>query len=81
MVFIMTDGIPTDDWQVGLEEYKKRKVAFTVACAAGSGADSNLLKQITENVVSLDTADSQSISKFFSWVSASIGVTSRKVLL
>jgi uncharacterized protein YegL len=29
--------------------------------------------------VSLDTADSQSISKFFSWVSASIGVTSTKV--
>ena len=40
---------------------------------------SNLLKQITENVVSLDTADSQSISKFFSWVSASIGVSSTKV--
>ncbi|RYZ62544.1 MAG: VWA domain-containing protein [Chitinophagaceae bacterium] len=79
LVFIMTDGIPTDDWQAGLEEFKKRKTAFTVACAAGSGADSNLLKQITENVVSLDTADSQSISKFFTWVSASIGVTSTKV--
>ncbi len=75
----MTDGIPTDDWQSGLEEFNKRKTAYTVACAAGSGADSNLLKQITENVVSLDTADSQSISKFFSWVSASIGVTSTKV--
>jgi uncharacterized protein YegL len=75
LVFIMTDGIPTDEWQIGLEEFKKRKTAFTVAC----GADSNLLKQITENVVSLDTADSQSISKFFSWVSASIGVTSTKV--
>ena len=50
-----------------------------VAGAAGSGADSNLLKQITENVVTLDTADSQSIAKFFNWVSASIGVTSTKV--
>ena len=59
-VFIMTDGIPTDDWQSGLNEFKKRKTAFTVACAAGSGADSSVLKQITENVVSLDTADSQS---------------------
>jgi uncharacterized protein YegL len=38
-----------------------------------------MLKQITENVVSLDTADSNSISKFFTWVSASIGVTSTKV--
>ncbi len=79
LVFIMTDGIPTDNWQSGLSEYKKRKVAYTVACAAGSGADTNILKQITENVVSLDTADSQGISKFFAWVTASIGVTSTKV--
>ena len=39
LVFIMTDGIPTDDWQAGLDEFKKRKTAYTVACAAGSGAD------------------------------------------
>ena len=79
LVFIMTDGIPTDDWQSGLNEFKKSKIAFTVACAAGSGADTNILKQITENVVSLDTADSASIGKFFQWVTASIGVSSTKV--
>jgi uncharacterized protein YegL len=79
LVFIMTDGIPTDNWNEGLVEFKKRKTAFTVACAAGSGADTAILKQITENVVSLDTADSQSIGKFFQWVTASIGVSSTKV--
>jgi len=79
LVFIFTDGIPTDDWQSGMTEFKKRKTAFTVACAAGAKADTNVLKQITDNVVSLDTADSQSISKFFTWVSASIGVSSTKV--
>lgn len=79
LVFIMTDGIPTDDWQSGLAEFSKRRTAFTVACAAGSGADTNVLKQITENVVSLDTADTQSISKFFAWVTASIGVSSTRV--
>jgi uncharacterized protein YegL len=79
LVFIMTDGIPTDDWQSGLNEFKQRKTAFTVACAAGSGADSTILKQITDNVVSLDTADSASIGKFFLWVTASIGVSSTRV--
>ncbi len=79
LVFIMTDGIPTDDWQSGLIEFKKRKIGFTVACAAGSGADIKVLQQITENVVSLDTADSQSIGKFFQWVTASISVSSTKV--
>lgn len=79
LVFIMTDGVPTDDWLPGLAEFKKQKVAFTVACAAGSGADTAVLKQITDNIVSLDTADSASIGKFFQWVTASIGVTSTKV--
>lgn len=79
LVFIMTDGIPTDNWQSGLTEFKKSKTAFTVACAAGAGVDTAILKQITENVVSLDTADSSSIGKFFQWVTASIGVSSTKV--
>jgi uncharacterized protein YegL len=79
LVFIMTDGIPTDDWQIGLNKFKSVKTALTVACAAGSNADTNVLKQITSNVVSLDTVDSATISKFFQWVSASIGVTSTKV--
>ena len=79
LVFIMTDGVPTDNWQNGLAEFKRRKIAYTVACAAGSGADTNVLKQITENVVSLDTADGNSIAKFFAWVTASIGVSSTKV--
>lgn len=79
LVFIMTDGIPTDDWQAGLTEFKKRKTAYTVACGAGGGADTKILKQITENVVSLDSADAGAISKFFVWVTASIGVSSTKV--
>ncbi|MCW3093030.1 MAG: hypothetical protein JWP81_4099 [Ferruginibacter sp.] len=79
LVFIMTDGIPTDNWQQGLDEFKKRKTAYTVACAAGNGADTKILKQITDNVVSLDTANSQGISKFFAWVTASIGVTSTRI--
>lgn len=79
LVFIMTDGVPTDEWKSGFHEFNKRKTAFTVACAAGSGADTTVLRQITENVVSLDTADSHSIAKFFQWVTASIGVSSTKV--
>ncbi len=78
LVFIMTDGIPTDSWQTGLDEFRKRKTAYTVACAAGSGADTASLKKITENVVQIDT-DMSAISKFFAWVSASIGVSSTKV--
>ena len=79
LVFIMTDGVPTDDIQKGLTEFKKRKFGMVVACAAGAGADTNILKQITECVVSLDTADSGTIKSFFKWVSASVSAGSMKV--
>ena len=79
LVFIMTDGVPTDDINKGLAEFKKRKFGMVVACAAGQGADTNLLKQITECVVQLDTADSATIKSFFKCVSASVSAGSMKV--
>ncbi len=79
LVFIMTDGMPTDAIENGIRELKSNKVSSIIACAAGNGAKTDILKKITDNVVSLDTVDNQSISKFFTWVTASIGVTSTKL--
>lgn len=79
LVFIMTDGGPTDNWQKGLAEFKNCKTGIVVACAAGQGANINVLKQITECVVQLDTTDSASIKAFFKWVSASVSTSSQKV--
>ena len=79
MVFLLTDGQPTDDWQRGLDEFRKVKTGMVIACAAGPNADTSVLKHITEIVVSLDTADSSSIGAFFKWVSASISTSSKKV--
>lgn len=79
LVFIMTDGEPTDDLNKGLEELKKRKLGMVVACAAGQGANVDTLKKITECVVQLDTADSATIKSFFKWVSASVSAGSMKI--
>lgn len=79
MTFIMTDGIPTDNWQQGLNKLNAVYKGLIIGCAAGSGADDTILKQITESVVRLDNADSESISKFFQWVTASISTSSTKV--
>ncbi|MDR3266401.1 MAG: VWA domain-containing protein [Tannerella sp.] len=79
LVFLMTDGSPTDNWQKGLAEFQKRKTGVVVACAAGQAADTKVLKQITEVVVQLDTADSATIKAFFKWVSASVSTGSQKV--
>ena len=79
LVFIMTDGEPTDNWQKGLNDFKNQKFGMVVACAAGTGANTSILKQITEVVVQLDTADSATIKAFFKWVSASVSTGSQKI--
>ena len=79
LVFLMTDGMPTDDYQKGLRDLQKRKTGMIIACAAGHGVDTTVLQKITEIVVQLDTADSSTIKAFFKWVSASISTGSQKV--
>jgi uncharacterized protein YegL len=79
VVFLMTDGLATDDVEAGIEAIKQARIGTFVACAAGPHADTKDLLRITESVVRLDTADSSTIKAFFKWVSASIAVTSQRV--
>ena len=79
IVFIMTDGKPTDDWEAGLRKFQQRTFGIVVACGAGHDADLKVLKRITDHVVQLDTTDSSVIKSFFRWVSASISSGSQKV--
>lgn len=81
LVFIMTDGLPTDDWKASLDAFKALKTGMVVACGAGPDADGTLLKEITNDVVTLANADASSIGQYFKWVTASIGVTSQKLEL
>ena len=74
----MTDGLPTDDWQSGLAEFKALRTGLVVACAAGPDADTDALKQITDNVVTLATADAATIGQYFKWLSQSILQSSQR---
>ncbi len=73
LFFIMMDGNPTDNWQQGADEIIKRKLTV-IACAAGFDADTNILKQITDNVVHLNSAGFADIRAFFKWGDFSIVV-------
>src|SRR5574338_120362 len=57
VVFLLSDGDSTDDLRPGIAAVKRVRTSAFVACAAGAGANTNELKQITETVVSLDMAD------------------------
>lgn len=78
LIFLLSDGGATDNLDEGIQAIKGLPYAAFIACAAGSGADVKELHRITETVVSLDTADSNTIAQFFAWVSASVSVGSQK---
>lgn len=79
LVFLMTDGMPTDSWEKAADDLKKKKPANIIACAAGEGADEFLLKQITESVVKLKSLQPDDLKAFFQWVTQSIKQTSQSV--
>jgi uncharacterized protein YegL len=80
LVFFFTDGAPTDaTWRNALPLIKAHKFSAFVACGAGAGVNVATLRELTEDVVTLDTTDSAGILAFFKWVSASVNVSSVKV--
>jgi len=79
LVFLMTDGAPTDSWKEGADALRMVKPGLIVCCAAGRDAKVDILEQISEAVVLLDVADSNTIAAFFKWVSASITTSSRRI--
>ena len=81
LLFIMTDGKPSDIqlYREMIPEVKKRKWGAIIACAAGMSAKTEPLKELTDQVYTLDTLDSTGFRKFFKWVSDSIGVGNRSI--
>ena len=76
LIFLMTDGIPTDDWESAADELKAAKPGNFIACAAGGEADENTLKRMTDVVVRLNDLQPDALKQFFKWVSASVATTS-----
>lgn len=81
LVFIMTDGQPTDmnEFDRAANELKSVKTANIIACAAGADADTTCLKQITECVLMMNTVTPGDMAKFFAWVSSSIKMSSKSL--
>lgn len=79
LVFILTDGSPTDVETFGqaVQAVKDLKVASIVACAAGAKADTACLKRITDNVLMMNTLSAGDLARFFAWVSGSIKMSSK----
>lgn len=74
LLFLFTDGKPNDlmVYREMVPKIKALNFGAIICCAAGNLADDSLLKELTNDVVHLDNADSATLKQFFKWVSDTI---------
>lgn len=81
IVFLFTDGVPTDDTTAAINEWKQnwQRSANLVAVSFGDETDTRLLGELTENVLHFKNTSAQSYKEFFRWVTDSIKTSSVSV--
>jgi len=81
IVFLFTDGVPTDDSKAAVAEWKQTwgRTANMVAVSFGEEADINVLKELTEHVLHFKNSTEEDYKKFFKWVTDSIKTSSISV--
>ena len=74
LLFLFTDGKPSDPllYSEMIPRIKTLNFGAIVGCTAGKLSDNSKLKELTDIVVHLDTADSSTLKQFFKWVSDTI---------
>lgn len=82
LVFLLTDGQPTDHWQNEAQRLHTRaagRVVNVIGLGIGDDADMGTLQQICTSVLHMNNASPENIRAFFAWVSDSIKTASRAV--
>lgn len=79
LIFIFTDGAPTDRWDEPAATLKRNRPGNIIAVACGDAADPEILKNVTETVLVMKEMSPEAFKQFFKWVSASIKQTSQKI--
>lgn len=75
LVFLFTDGHPTDNdvFPAAAKRVKEMKWGKFVACGGGKNADTNKLREITDDtILMMDELSQEKLKQFFKWVSGSI---------
>lgn len=82
LIFLMTDGKPTDDWESQaslLRNRPKQKIATVIAlgCGGAGEVDTNILKRVADHVLLMENVTADQITQFFKWVSQSVSTASK----
>jgi len=73
LVFILTDGQPTDEWRSAartLKEHHKSAVVYAIGC--GDDVDMSVLRELTDSSFLMEQMDSAAFAKLFVCISSSV---------
>jgi uncharacterized protein YegL len=78
IVFLFTDGVPTDETKFAIAEWKQnwQKSTNLIAVSFGNETDTALLGQLTDHVLQFKNATTEDYKQFFKWVTDSIKISS-----
>lgn len=81
IVFLFTDGVPTEDTSQVIAEWKQnwQRTANMVAISFGNETDTQILHTLTDHVLNFKNTDTGAYKQFFKWVTDSIKVSSEKI--
>lgn len=82
LVFLMTDGQPTDDWEAAaaaLRRGGRNGPAAIYAIGCGADVDYAVLAAVSDTVFSMPELSPESLSDLFVWLTASVQTASRGV--
>jgi uncharacterized protein YegL len=81
LIFILTDGQPTDDWQAAVRRLKNmgHRPANIYAIGCGDEIDFTTMYQIADTCLHMKGLSPQSLSDLFVWLSASVQTQSMSV--
>ena len=77
LVYVFTDGEPTDDWEEPVDDFRASGRATVITCGAGPGIDISKLKRLSDTVILLNDTQPGTLTAFMKWVTASVTMTSR----
>lgn len=81
MVFLLTDGNPTDEWRgaaAKLKTFAGSRPMNVIAIACGEDVDPIVLMDVASTVLRMDE-NPESFRALFQWISASLSVTSQAI--
>jgi uncharacterized protein YegL len=82
LVFLLTDGQPTDDYEAAtaaIRAANSPRIANIYAIGCGPDVDTGVLREITDIVVRMPEVSPESLRKFFVWLSASVQTASTRL--